>query len=75
MAEGVSPKILERVSGRLGELVLRGDGADFEVISNGVFLMDTRNGASERLLVRVALRGLRAPVWRGCPTAWSRAAP
>ncbi len=36
-----SPRVLERVEGRLGELVLRTDGADFEVISNGVFLMDT----------------------------------
>jgi len=56
-----SPRVLERVEGRLGELVLRADGTDFEVISNGVFLMDTRNGASERLLVRVALAGVRAP--------------
>jgi spermidine synthase len=60
MDEG-SPRVLERVDGRLGELVLRGDGRDFEVISNGTFLMDTRGGASERLLVRVALRGLRGP--------------
>jgi spermidine synthase len=58
-ADRDSPQVLERVAGRLGELVLRGDGRDFEVISNGVFLMDTRNGASERLLVRVALRELR----------------
>jgi spermidine synthase len=60
MDEG-SPRVLERVDGRLGELVLRGDGRDFEVISNGTFLMDTRGGASERLLVRAALRGLRGP--------------
>jgi spermidine synthase len=38
-----------------GELVLRRVGDDFEVISNGVFLMDTRDGRSERLLVRAAL--------------------
>jgi spermidine synthase len=61
MGDGDSPRVLERVRGRLGELVLRGDGRDFEVISNGVFLMDTRNGTSERLLVRVALRDLRGP--------------
>jgi spermidine synthase len=54
-----SPLVVERVAGRHGELVLRRDGADFEVISNGVFLMDTRNGGSERLLVRLALDGLR----------------
>ncbi len=58
MLDRGSPRVLERVAGRLGELVLRGDGGDFEVISNGVFLMDTRNGASERLGVRVALRDL-----------------
>jgi spermidine synthase len=61
MVDEASPRVLERVQGRLGELVLRGDGRDFEIISNGVFLMDTRNGASELLLVRVALDGLRAP--------------
>src|SRR6266568_3896628 len=38
-----SPRVLERVEGRLGELVLRADGTDFEVISNGVFLMDTHH--------------------------------
>ncbi|MFF0146775.1 spermidine synthase [Amycolatopsis sulphurea] len=44
-------EVLEVVSGHGGELVLRTDGAGFEVIENGVFLMDTRNGESERLLV------------------------
>jgi spermidine synthase len=38
-----------------GEVVLRRVGADFEIISNGVFLMDTRSGRSERMLVRAAL--------------------
>ncbi len=46
--------VLDVVAGKSGELVLRRDGADFEVIANGVFLMDTRNGESERLLVSVA---------------------
>jgi spermidine synthase len=50
-----SAVVLERVETPRGELVLRRDGEDFEVISNGVFLMDTRNGESERLLVRRAL--------------------
>lgn len=50
---GVS-EVIERVDGACGELVLRKDGADFEVIANGTFLMDTRNGESERLLVTVA---------------------
>ncbi|WP_409183383.1 spermidine synthase [Amycolatopsis sp. VS8301801F10] len=44
-------EVLETVSGHGGELVLRRDGAEFEVIENGMFLMDTRNGESERLLV------------------------
>lgn len=47
--------VLDRVDTPRGELVLRGDGEHLEVISNGVFLMDTRDGASERLLVRAAL--------------------
>jgi len=61
MGDPDAPRVLERVTGRLGELVLRGDGSDFEVISNGVFLMDTRGGASERLLVRAALDRLDRP--------------
>jgi spermidine synthase len=36
-------------------LVLRQVGEHFEIISNGTFLMDTRNGESEKLLVRAAL--------------------
>ncbi len=51
--------VVERVAGRHGELVLRRDGADWEVISNGVFLMDSRDGRSERLLVSAVLDGLR----------------
>lgn len=49
-----SPTVLARVEGRCGELVLRQVGEHFEVIANGVFLMDTRGGASERLLVTAA---------------------
>lgn len=46
---------VERVVTDRGELVLRSRGGHYEVISNGVFLMDTRAGESERLLVRAAL--------------------
>jgi spermidine synthase len=53
-------QIVERVVTDRGELVLRRAGDDYEIISNGVFLMDTRAGASERLLVRLAL-GAAAP--------------
>src|SRR3954471_20013401 len=48
-------ELLERVETARGELVLRRAGEHFEVISNGVFLMDTRDGRSERMLVRAAL--------------------
>ena len=34
---------------------MRRSGAEFEIISNGVFLMDTRDGRSERLMVTAAL--------------------
>jgi spermidine synthase len=47
--------IVDRVMTGRGELVLRRDGEHFEVISNGTFLMDTRNGESERLLVAAAV--------------------
>jgi spermidine synthase len=48
-------EVLERVQTSRGELVLRRSGGHFEVISNGVFLMDTRDGRSERLLVSAAV--------------------
>ena len=44
-----------------GELVLRRRGAHFEIISDGTFLMDTRNGESERLLVSAALETAARP--------------
>ena len=47
-------EVLDEVDGVCGQLVLRQVDEDFEVIANGVFLMDTRNGESERLLVSVA---------------------
>jgi spermidine synthase len=34
---------------------LRQSGTEFEIISNGVFLMDTRDGRSERLMLTAAL--------------------
>ncbi|MFJ8579532.1 spermidine synthase [Micromonospora sp. NPDC093277] len=51
--------VVDRVVTDRGELVLRQCGGHFEIISNGVFLMDTRAGASERLLVREALHLVR----------------
>ncbi len=55
MRDANPSRIVERAPGRQGELALRTDGPHYEVISNGLFLMDTRNGESERLLVRLAL--------------------
>ena len=55
------PQLIERRQGSCGELVLRRRGDVFEIISNGVFLMDTRDGRSERLLVRAALAAATAP--------------
>jgi spermidine synthase len=49
------PRVLERTVTARGELALRRSGAEFEIISNGVFLMDTRDGRSERLMVTAAL--------------------
>jgi spermidine synthase len=46
---------VERLVTERGELVLRRDAEHYELISNGVFLMDTRSGHSERTLVRAAL--------------------
>ncbi|WTF84264.1 spermidine synthase [Micromonospora globbae] len=54
MAETVT--VVDRVVTSRGELVLRHSAGHFEIISNGVFLMDTRAGGSERLLVREALK-------------------
>jgi spermidine synthase len=54
------PEVLDRLAGVCGELVLRRTGADFEIIANGVFLMDTRNGESERLMVTAVADRMRA---------------
>jgi spermidine synthase len=45
---------LSRLAGAAGELVLRRSGPHFEIIANGMFLMDTRDGTSERLLATAA---------------------
>jgi spermidine synthase len=56
--------VIERVLTPQGELALRRVQGNYEIIHNGVFLMDTRNGASERLLVRAALDACRQPCGR-----------
>lgn len=56
------PRVVGRAVGVTGgELVLRTDGAAWEVIANGVFLMDTRDGRSERALVTLALARVDDP--------------
>jgi spermidine synthase len=52
---------VERLETPRGELVLRRRGETVEIISNGVFLMDTSDGRSERLLVRAALDTVAQP--------------
>lgn len=52
--------MVDRVVTDRGELVLRRCAEHLEIISNGVFLMDTRAGRSERLLVRESLKLLAA---------------
>ncbi len=51
------PVVVERRATPRGELVLRQAGEHYEVIANGTFLMDTRDGRSERALAREALAG------------------
>lgn len=50
----MAAEILHRAEGECGELVLRRSGSAFEIIAAGMFLMDTRNGESERLMVTAA---------------------
>jgi spermidine synthase len=56
----VASVTVERLATPRGELVLRRDGEHCEIVSNGIFLMDTRDGRSERELVRGALAGAPA---------------
>ena len=56
---------VERLDTPRGELVLRRNGGHHEIVSNGTFLMDTRDGRSERELVRAAVRGPGARVLVG----------
>lgn len=62
---GVVSVTVERLDTPRGELVLRRDGGHHEIVSNGMFLMDTRDGRSERELVRAAVRGPGARVLIG----------
>lgn len=60
MDDDARPVVLDRVDGVCGELALRRVGEHFEIIANGVFLMDTRNGESERLMINAAAERMPA---------------
>lgn len=51
-----SLEVIEHCHGLYGELQLQKRGEDFEIIYNGVFLMATYNGASEKTSIREALK-------------------
>lgn len=50
-----SPLIIERAENERGEIQLQKRGEEYEIISNGTFIMATYNGESEKLLVEKAL--------------------
>ena len=54
-------EVVERADGACGELVLLRRGGHHEIVANGVFLMDTRRGDSERLLVTAAADRMPPP--------------
>lgn len=53
------PVVVEMRRTERGELVLRRAAAHFEIILDGMFLMDTRDGRSERALVMTGIAGQR----------------
>ena len=56
-----APVVLDRACGVSGELVLRRQGAHHELVVDGCFLMDTRDGRSERALARCVLDAVPTP--------------
>lgn len=56
------PVVVEWILTARGELALRRHEEHYEIISNGVFLMDTRYDESARLLVRAPLAGRQGPI-------------
>ncbi len=49
-------EVIERCRGKAGEIQLQRRGTEYEIIYNGVFLMATYNGASEKAAIREALK-------------------
>lgn len=56
-----SLEVIERIQTDRGELQLQIRDENYEIISNGVFLMSSMNGESERLLIRVAMDAVDHP--------------
>src|ERR1035437_8136931 len=59
--EAQDTAVVERVVGCCGELVLLRRDGHYEIVANGVFLMDTRGGGSERLHATAAAVRMPAP--------------
>jgi spermidine synthase len=55
------PEVLERTQTPRGEIQLQRRGDHYEIIENGVFLMATYNGESERQLVTRAMNAAENP--------------
>jgi len=53
-------EVIERCQGKAGEIQLQRRGSEYEIIYNGVFLMATYNGASEKAAIREALKIISA---------------
>ncbi len=53
-------EVIERCRGEAGEIQLQRRGAEYEIIYNGIFLMATYNGESEKTAVREALKNITA---------------
>ncbi len=53
---GETAVVIERCHGLAGEIQIQRRGKEYEIIYNGVFLMATYNGASEKAVVREALK-------------------
>jgi spermidine synthase len=58
---GPDTTVVERVAGCCGELVLQRRDGHYEIVANGVFLMDTRTSGSERLQVNAAANRMPPP--------------
>ncbi|MDI3535424.1 MAG: hypothetical protein PWQ82_1789 [Thermosediminibacterales bacterium] len=52
------PEIIERAKTPRGEIQLQKRGSDYEIIFNGIFIMATYNGRSEKNMIELALKHL-----------------